>query len=243
MTQATIKLLVLLISCVVSSALSAEDWVKMREQMVRSIELDTYQARRYIGKSELSDKVLESIGKVPRHEFVPAKYQQDAYVNQPLPIGRGQTISQPFIVALMTDLMEVDENSRVLELGTGSGYQAAVLAELVREVYTIEIVEELGKEARNRLQRLGYENVHVKIGDGFFGWPAHSPYDSIIVTAAGIEVPPALIEQLKPGGHLVIPVGPQHDVQYLKVITKLEDGSTTSANILPVRFVPITGEH
>jgi protein-L-isoaspartate(D-aspartate) O-methyltransferase len=143
----------------------------------------------------------------------------------------------------MTDLLEVDETDSVLELGTGSGYQAAVLSELVGHVYTIEIVESLGKQAQSRLLELGYDNVHSRIGDGFYGWPEHAPYDGIIVTAAGIGVPPELIKQLKTKGKLVIPVGEQHATQHPMVITKNADGSTTSKNVLPVRFVPITGEH
>jgi len=215
----------------------------MREQMVKEIASEAYTTRHYLGKAELDEKVMVAIGKVPRHEFVPNRYQRDSYANQPLPIGAGQTISQPFIVALMTDLLELDKNDRVLELGTGSGYQAAVLAELVEDVYTIEIVEALGKQAASRLIELGYGNVHTRIGDGFYGWPEHAPYDGIIVTAAGIGVPPELITQLKTNGKLVIPVGEQHATQHLMVINKNTDGSTTSKNVLPVRFVPITGEH
>lgn len=222
---------------------SAEDWSKMRQEMVRAVEIDTYNTRHYLGKDKLSANVIKALAKVPRHLFVPESFQRDAYLNQPLPIGKGQTISQPFIVALMTDLLEVDESSKVFELGTGSGYQAAILAELVKEVYTIEIVEALGEEATKRLARLGYTNAHVRVGDGFFGWPEQAPFDGIIVTAAGIEVPPALIEQLKPEGKLVIPVGEQFGVQHLLVITKHADGSLTQKNVLPVRFVPITGEH
>lgn len=215
----------------------------MRDRMVKEITSETYITRHYLGKAALDERVMQAIGKVPRHEFVPKQYQHDSYVNQPLPIGEGQTISQPFIVALMTDLLEVEESDSVLELGTGSGYQAAILAELVRHVYTIEIVESLGKQAAERFLELGYDNVHSRIGDGFYGWPEHAPYDGIIVTAAGIGVPPELIKQLKTNGKLVIPVGEQHAAQHLMVITKNADGSTTSKNVLPVRFVPITGEH
>jgi|TARA_Y100000310_G_scaffold208693_1_gene209305 protein-L-isoaspartate(D-aspartate) O-methyltransferase len=227
----------------VSSQAAGEEWAKMRERMVQEIASETYTTRHYLGKAELDEKVMQAIGKVPRHEFVPDQFQRDSYANQPLPIGEGQTISQPFIVALMTDLLEVDENDSVLELGTGSGYQAAVLAELVAHVYTIEIVESLGEQARSRLLELGYDNVHSRIGDGFYGWPEHAPYDGVIVTAAGIGVPPELIKQLKTNGKLVIPVGEQHATQHLMVITKNADGSTTSKNVLPVRFVPITGDH
>lgn len=221
----------------------AEEWDKMREEMVRTIEAETYISRHYLGKAALDPRVMEAMGRVPRHEFVPTSHRGDAYLNQPLPIGEGQTISQPFIVALMTDLLSVGPEARVLELGTGSGYQAAVLAELVADVYTIEIVEPLGLSAAQKLEKLGYDNVHTRIGDGFFGWPEAAPFDAVIVTAAGVGVPPELVRQLKTGGRLVIPVGEQHATQHLMVLTKQEDGTTTSINVLPVRFVPITGDH
>jgi protein-L-isoaspartate(D-aspartate) O-methyltransferase len=175
---------------------------------------------------------------VPRHEFVPKEERRAAYRNRPLPIGHGQTISQPFIVALMTDLLRLKADSRVLEVGTGSGYQAAVLAVLAGEVYSIEIVEALGLRASRTLKRLGFANVETKIGDGYAGWPEHAPYDGIIVTAAPDHVPPALVEQLKPGGRLVIPVGGLS--QDLIVIEKQPDGRTTSKEVIPVRFVPMT---
>jgi protein-L-isoaspartate(D-aspartate) O-methyltransferase len=234
---------IVLIGLLIASQTFAEDWSKMRQEMVKAVESDTYDTRHYLGKAKLSASVIKALGKVPRHLFVPEHSQHDAYLNQPLPIGRGQTISQPFIVALMTDLLEVDESSKVFELGTGSGYQAAILAELVKEVYTIEIVASLGEKAAELLASLGYANAHVRVGDGFFGWPEQAPFDGIIVTAAGIDVPPALIEQLKPDGKLVIPVGEQYAVQHLLVITKHADGSLTQKNVLPVRFVPITGDH
>jgi protein-L-isoaspartate(D-aspartate) O-methyltransferase len=161
-----------------------------------------------------------------------------AYADRPLPIGRGQTISQPFMVALMTDLMQVKPSDRVLEIGTGSGYQAAVLSLLVREVYSIEIVPELAKNAAQTLSRLGYQNVTTRIGDGYQGWEEHAPYDAIIVTAAPSHVPPALIAQLTPGGRLVIPVGEL--LQDLMVVAKAADGTTTSTRTIPVRFVPLT---
>jgi protein-L-isoaspartate(D-aspartate) O-methyltransferase len=222
---------------------AAEDWVKMRQEMVKAVEFDTYNTRHYLGKDKLNANVIKALAKVPRHLFVPEYSQRDAYLNQPMPIGKGQTISQPFIVALMTDLLEVDESSKVFELGTGSGYQAAILAELVKDVYSIEIVASLGEQAAERLASLGYTNAHVRVGDGFFGWPEQAPFDGIIVTAAGIDIPPALIEQLKPEGKLVIPVGEQFAVQHLLVITKHADGSLTEKSVLPVRFVPITGDH
>jgi protein-L-isoaspartate(D-aspartate) O-methyltransferase len=192
-------------------------------------------------KPELDPRVLDALERVPRHEFVPEGERASAYRNRPLPIGHRQTISQPFIVALMTDLLETKPDHRVLEVGTGSGYQAAVLSQLVREVYSIEIVPSLGKEAAETLQRLGYTNVTTRIGDGYRGWPEHAPYDGIIVTAAPDHVPPDLVEQLKPGGRLVIPVGGIN--QDLMVIEKNADGTTTTTEIVPVRFVPLTREH
>ena len=192
------------------------------------------------GPPHVSERVLSAMEKVERHEFVPANYRGAAYDNRPLPIGEGQTISQPYIVALMTDLAEVDKDSVVFEVGTGSGYQAAVLAEMARHVYTIEIIDTLAERATETLQRLGYDNVSVKAGDGYAGWPEHAPFDAILVTAAPETVPEPLIEQLKPGGRLVIPVGPERYSQMLKVITKNEDGSIDTRNVAPVIFVPFT---
>ena len=195
---------------------------------------------RETGRAGLGARVLAAMAKVPRHEFVPPAQRPSAYRNRPLSIGSGQTISQPFVVALMTDLLELKPEDKVLEIGTGCGYQAAVLAELSRDVYTIEIIESLGKCAAKTLEHLGYANVHTKIGDGYMGWPEHAPFDAIIVTAAPDHVPPALIEQLEPGGRLVIPVGKLF--QELMVITKNADGSTTRKDIVPVQFVPLTRE-
>ncbi|MCE9640663.1 MAG: protein-L-isoaspartate(D-aspartate) O-methyltransferase [Betaproteobacteria bacterium] len=193
-------------------------------------------------RGALDKRVLAAMEKVPRHRFVPDDVAPLAYANRPLPIGNGQTISQPFIVALMTDLLDLKPADRVLEIGTGCGYQAAVLGELAREVYTIEIVEPLAKESATRLAALGYRNVSARSGDGYQGWAAHAPFDAIIVTAGAPAVPPALIEQLKPGGKLVIPVGPQWSGQQLLVIEKNADGGTTTRNLLAVRFVPLTRE-
>jgi protein-L-isoaspartate(D-aspartate) O-methyltransferase len=187
-------------------------------------------------------RVTEALARVPRHRFVPPAQQPYAYENRPLPIGHEQTISQPYIVALMTDLLKVGRQDRVLEVGTGSGYQAAVLAELVRSVYTIEIVKPLAAEARERLARLGYRNVEVRAGDGYQGWEEHAPFDAIMVTAGAREVPPPLVHQLKPGGRMVIPVGPAQSVQYLTLIEKQADGSVRSSRVAPVRFVPFTRE-
>ena len=186
--------------------------------------------------------VLRAMRIVPRHAFVPAKSQSLAYEDYPLPIGHDQTISQPYIVGFMTQALKLDPNSKVLEIGTGSGYQAAVCAEIAREVYTIEIVEELAASAKERLKELGYRNVFVKEGDGFFGWPEHAPFDAIIGTAAAGRIPEKLIEQLKVGGRMILPVGDTRGFQYLILITKDENGNLQKQNILPVRFVPMTGE-
>ncbi len=183
--------------------------------------------------------VLAAMRKVPRHEFVPESYRKYSYSDEPLPIGEGQTISQPYIVAVMTDTLGLSKGSKVLEIGTGSGYQAAVLAEIVAEVYTIEIVEPLCKEAAGTLARLGYANVHVRCGDGYRGWPEAAPFDAIIVTAAPDHVPQPLVDQLKPLGRMCIPVGDLY--QELMLITKTEHG-VTQQEMLPVRFVPMTGE-
>jgi protein-L-isoaspartate(D-aspartate) O-methyltransferase len=191
-----------------------------------------------VGHVGFDPRVLAALRSVPRHEFVPSKLSDIAYWDTALPIGLGQTISQPFIVALMTDLLQVKPSDRVLEIGTGSGYQAAVLSLLAREVYSIEIIEELGKSAALTLSRLGYTNVTTRIGDGYQGWEGHAPYDAIIVTAAPNHVPPALIAQLKPGARLIIPVGELF--QELMVVVKAADGTTTSTRVVPVRFVPLT---
>ena len=188
-------------------------------------------------------RVMRVMGKVPRHEFVSRSQLGNAYANRPLPIGHGQTISQPYIVALMTVLAGVDENSRVLELGTGSGYQAAVLAELVSEVFTIEIIEPLAESASKRLARLGYDNVTVRHGDGYYGWKEKAPFDAVLVTAAASHIPPPLVDQLVVGGRMVIPVGSGFAVQQLVLVEKLGLDRVRVRQILPVRFVPLTGDH
>jgi len=210
-----------------------------RSRMLEDIAQLTRETRLETGRAALSERTMAAMRKVPRHRFVLPGEERHAYDNRPLPIGHGQTISQPFIVALMTDLMDVKPSDKVLEIGTGCGYQAAVLAELAREVYTIEIVEPLGRDASQRLQTLGYRNVVTKIGDGYQGWAEHAPFDAIMVTAAASEVPPALVEQLKTGGKLVIPVGSQWGGQTLLVIEKQADGKTTRREVLAVRFVPL----
>ena len=224
---------------------TAEDpaYTEARRQLLKEIAVDVRYTRRYLDKAELDPRVLAAVGKVPRHEFVRERDRKHAYENRPLPIGYGQTISQPFVVALMTDLIRPKRHHRVLEVGTGSGYQAAVLSELVAKVYTIEIIEPLGQQAKGRLARLKYHNVTVKIGDGYYGWKQYAPYDAIVVTAAASHVPPALIRQLKPGGRMVIPVGSRFLVQQLLLITKDKHGRVSSRQIIPVMFVPLTGKH
>jgi len=222
---------------------AADDYQTLRERLVIEISQDVMDTSGYIGKSTLNERVMRAIGTVGRHHFVPDKLQSQAYENRPLPIGYGQTISQPYIVALMTDLMELEEGDVVLEIGTGSGYQAAILSRLVGQVYTIEIIPELAKSASQRLKRLGFENVEVKNADGYYGWQEHAPYDAIIVTAASSHIPPPLVSQLKPGGVLVIPVGPVFQVQQLSLVSKSGDGKLKTRQVLPVRFVPFTGEH
>ncbi|MBM4027300.1 MAG: protein-L-isoaspartate(D-aspartate) O-methyltransferase [Planctomycetes bacterium] len=195
-----------------------------------------------IAAREIRDpNVLEALRTVPRHVFMPAGLRAHAYEDGPLPIGHGQTISQPYIVAFMTEALQLDPNSVVLEIGTGSGYQAAVCAEIAKEVYTIEIVEPLARSAAELLTRLGYENAHVQAGDGYFGWPEKGPFDAIIGTAAAGEIPPPLLEQLKPGGRMILPVGGQFGLQHLILLTKDEQGQFHRQNVLPVRFVPMTG--
>ncbi|MDI6451258.1 protein-L-isoaspartate(D-aspartate) O-methyltransferase [Anaerobaca lacustris] len=185
---------------------------------------------------------LKAMQAVPRHAFVPARYQPSVYEDHPLPIEEGQTISQPYIVAFMTEVLKLDPNSIVLEIGTGSGYQAAVCAEIARRVYTIEIVEPLAVTAAKRLKELGYSNVFVKAGDGYYGWPEKGPFDAIIGTAAADRIPPPLIEQLKPGGRMILPVRGETGFQYLILITKDAEGRLDRLNVMPVRFVPMTGE-
>jgi protein-L-isoaspartate(D-aspartate) O-methyltransferase len=230
-----------LVSIAVTAA--EADYEARRQRMVAEINATYELTAGEIRRSEMSPAVHAAMGHVPRHEFVPQQRVSKAYENRPLPIGYGQTISQPYIVALMTDLLELGGDEVVLEIGTGSGYQAAVLAELVPEVYTIEIIEPLGKEAESRLRRLGLHRIHTRIGDGYFGWPEVAPFDRIIVTAAADHIPPPLIEQLKPGGKMVLPVGSGFLTQHLVLVEKNADGTVSSEQILPVRFVPLTGAH
>ena len=207
----------------------ASSWV--HENMVR---------KQIAARGIRDPRILEAMRRVPRHEFVPKEVRPLAYRDRPLPIGYGQTISQPFVMAYMTERLAPEETDRILEVGTGSGYQAAILAELAAEVYTIEIVAPLAARAAADLKRLGYDNVHVREGDGYQGWPEHAPFDGVIVTAAPDHVPRPLVEQLAPGGRMILPLG---DVsQRLVLITKDADGTVEQSELLPVRFVPMTGE-
>lgn len=233
-----------LILLFISSPVAAEDaYVAQRAAMIRTIEADVRAGYGNLEDDELDDKVIKALATVPRHEFVPENLQAVAYENRPLPIGYGQTISQPYLVAIMTNLMQVSENDRVLEIGTGSGYQIAVLAELVKKAYSIEIIEPLGRQAKDRLQRLGYDNITLKVGDGYYGWEEHAPFDAIMVTAAASHIPPPLIKQLKPGGRMLVPVGSRFMVQELLLVQKSEKGKVSTRQLLPVAFVPLTGKH
>ena len=205
-----------------------QDFAKRREEMVK----------KQIEKRGIKDAAtLAALRKTPRHLFVPQSIIDDAYEDRPLPIGYGQTISQPFIVAYMTEIVKPKADHRVLEIGTGSGYQAAVLSEVVKEVYTIEIIDSLGSQARNRLSKLNYKNIIVKTADGYYGWKDKSPFDAIVVTAATEHIPPPLIEQLKEGGRMIIPVGSPFMVQQLMLVEK-KGGKTRTSSMMPVRFVP-----
>ena len=214
-----------------------------RQALVAEIERQVDETRRELGFDQLDPGVRAALLAVPRHAFVPPSLRREAYGNYPLPIGAGQTISQPYIVAIMTQLLQVKPGERVYELGTGSGYQAAVLAELGVEVYSVEIVPELAERAQTTLGALGYDKVHVRAGDGYLGWPEAAPFAGILVTAAGEQVPRPLADQLAVGGRLVMPVGPAGWTQELVVLTKRADGSLARRSVLPVRFVPITGDH
>ena len=216
-----------------------QDFAAQRARMVSEVDAMYAETRGETGLPVMSAAVRSALGKVERHRLVPASQQSAAYRNHPLPIGNGQTISQPYIVALSTDLLNVKGSDVVLEVGTGSGYQAAVLAEIVTRVFSIELVEPLGKQAAERLKAMGYANVEVRIGDGYQGWPERGPFDAILVTAAAPKVPQALVDQLKPGGRMVIPVGAESGIQYLKLLVKRADGGVDEKRVLPVRFVPL----
>ena len=219
----------------------ADNYESSRQQMMATIAQHVAETADDIGKQQLDPRVMVSMAKVPRHEFVPAQLRDVAYRDRPLPIGYGQTISQPYIVALMTDLLHPQADHRILEVGTGSGYQAAVLSLLVKQVYSIEIVAPLAASARQVLKQLAYSNVTVFTGNGYAGLPEQAPFDGIIVTAGG-DIPPALIEQLKPGGRLVIPVEEPGGMQYLTLIKKTAEGEVLAEKVLPVRFVPLIAD-
>ncbi len=219
---------------------SVNSFTKERKAMIERIKQETQLTASYTGRKKLNDRVIQALANVPRHYFVENSQQRLAYIDSPLPIHCGQTISQPFIVALMTDLLELSEDAVVLEIGTGSGYQAAILSTLSKAVYSIEIIDELAKSAQNKLTRYGYENVTVFVSDGYYGLPDHAPYDGIIVTAVTEEIPQPLLDQLKPGGRMVIPVGSRSGRQNLLQITKSDAGEIEQRNILPVAFVPLT---
>jgi protein-L-isoaspartate(D-aspartate) O-methyltransferase len=225
----------------VAAQTTEDELARAREHMVQEVAAMARETASLTGRARFAPRVEAALRNVPRHRFVPPAQVRDAYANRPLPIGQGQTISQPYIVALSTDLLDLEPQHRVLEIGTGSGYQAAVLAELARDVLSIEIVEPLGREAAARLASLGYRNVEVRIGDGYRGWPERAPFDRILVTAAAPEVPQPLIDQLVPGGRMVIPVGATSFGQQLLLIEKRSDGEVKRTVVLPVRFVPLTG--
>ena len=212
------------------------------EAMLQEIASMTRFSVDYTGVSSIDPSVVNALRKVDRSEFVPVEQRRFAFANQPLEIGHGQTISQPFIVALMTHVLELKPTDNVLEIGTGSGYQAAILAELAKNVYTIEIVEPLAKEAESRLMRLGYDNIAVRVGDGWFGWPETAPFDKIMVTAVAPKLPPALVAQLRIGGKMVLPVGDYDGYQELVLVEKASETELNQKIVLPVRFVPMTGE-
>ena len=219
-----------------------DEFARERQQMGAAIAAMARATQAETGRARFAERVMGAMAKVPRHRFVAENLARSAYRNEPLPIGQGQTISQPYIVALSTDLIDPRPEDVVLEIGTGSGYQAAVLSEVVKEIYSIEIVEPLGRAAEKRLESLGYRNVHVRIGDGYQGWPEHAPFDGIIVTAAAPFIPEPLIAQLKPGGKMVIPVDAGHGGQDMLLVEKRADGTIAKRVVLRVAFVPMTGK-
>ena len=220
--------------------MNAELFAVLRQQMIAEIAAQTIYASASLGKAALDARVMEVMGKVPRHEYVPVELQSYAYADSPLPIGFDKTISQPFMVALMADLLDIRADDTVLEIGTGLGYQAAILAELAQKVYSVEIIEELARQAKRRLGRQGYTNIELKVGNGFYGWPEHAPFDKVIVTAAPDLIPPPLIHQLKAGGKMVIPAG-LRESQQLLLVEKDPRGRLTTREILRVRFTELEG--
>lgn len=242
--RSLVFLLLIAISALsLSPVIAQENFEQQREALIEEVAEDLRRSEAILEPTELDPRVLRAMKTVPRHEYVPEKHKHQAYRNRPLPIGYGQTISQPAIVALMTNLLELEPSDKVLEIGTGSGYQAAVLAELVDQVFSIEIVPELAERAARDLKRTGYNNVTTRQGDGYYGWEEQAPFDAIIVTAAADHIPPRLLKQLKPGGRMVIPVGSRFMVQHLVLVKKTEDSDILTEQLLPVQFVPLTGEH
>ena len=217
--------------------------MKDLQHMLNDIEMEVRMTSHLIGKKSLDDKVMAVMEQVPRHEFLPADLRYCAYENGPAPIGSGQIISQPYIVALMSDLLNTKPADIILEIGTGSGYQTAILSQLVQQVYSVEIIADLATSAGRRLNKLGYDNVEVRNDDGYFGWPEHAPYDGIIVTAAAPHIPRSLIDQLRPGARLVLPVGLPYSYQELIVVEKKANGEIETRKVLGVSFVPLTGDH
>ena len=215
--------------------MKSDPYSSLRERLLVEIEAEAALTATHTGRAGFSPAVLQAIGRVPRHEFVPVELQPYAYINRPLPIGCDKTVSQPYIVALMTDMLDPRADDVVLEIGAGAGYQAAVLGELVKRVYTVERIEQLASAAERRLRTLGYDRVEIRVGNGYYGWPEHAPYDKIIVTAACELIPPPLLAQLKPGGRMVVPTGiPDH--QSLTLVEKPPRGAITTRDLLPVRF-------
>jgi protein-L-isoaspartate(D-aspartate) O-methyltransferase len=241
-TPKALACLLLLTAAATSGHPDGADYASLRAAMVREVRDFAHFAGSAADEGSAA-RVMQAMTDVPRHEFVPDPEVRFAYENRPLPIGHGQTISQPYIVALMTHLIDPQAGDVVLEIGTGSGYQAAILSGLVERVYSIEIIEALAGQASSRLDRLGFGNVTVKVGDGYYGWEEHAPFDAIVVTAAASHVPPPLLEQLRPGGRLIIPVGGRFMTQQLLLLEKQDDGEFITRQIAAVRFVPLTGEH
>ena len=216
-----------------------DSFAEARRRLIEEIETEARETQNWTGRAQYSPRVMAAMAKVPRHEFVSPGDRDQAYVNRPLPIGHGQTISQPYIVAVMTDLLDVGPSDRVLEVGTGCGYQAAVLAEVAGRIYSIEIVRELGEEAAIRLRELGYDNIETRIGNGYEGWPEAAPFDAVMITSAPPQIPMALVDQLKIGGRMVVPVGFPGETQTLYRCVKQEDGTLDKQRKLPVAFVPM----
>ncbi|MCM2307367.1 MAG: protein-L-isoaspartate(D-aspartate) O-methyltransferase [Sulfuritalea sp.] len=236
--------LLVAIALVCDACIAADEaMAKERQAMVAEVAAMARDFHAGTAGGGIDAHVLAALGRLPRHEFVPSTLRASAYENRPLPVGYGQTISQPYIVAVMTDLLRVGAGDTALEIGTGSGYQAALLAELGVKVSTIEIVEPLAREAAERLRRLGYGGIATRIGDGYHGWPEQGPFDAIMVTAAASHVPPPLLRQLKSGGRMVIPVGPPFQTQQLMLVEKRADGTLLTRQLMPVIFVPLTGGH